>query len=41
MKLLIAEDDNTTRLLLTQLAMQWGYDVVAVKDGAAAWDVMQ
>lgn len=41
MKLLIAEDDFTSRSMLTALTRKWGYDVIAVEDGKAAWDVLQ
>jgi len=41
MKLLIVEDDRATRLLLSKLAKKWGYDVTAVEDGVAAWEIMQ
>jgi diguanylate cyclase (GGDEF)-like protein len=41
MKLLIAEDDKTSRLILRSVCSKWGYDVVCVEDGQAAWEVMQ
>ncbi|MBV1952283.1 MAG: EAL domain-containing protein [Cycloclasticus sp.] len=41
MKLLIAEDDLTSRTMLTALAKKWGFDPVGVEDGEAAWEVMQ
>jgi len=41
MKLLIAEDDSTSRMMLMAVAKKWGYDVTAVADGQAAWEVMQ
>jgi diguanylate cyclase (GGDEF)-like protein len=41
MKLLIAEDDKTSRLILRSVCSKWGYDVVCVEDGQAAWDMMQ
>jgi sigma-B regulation protein RsbU (phosphoserine phosphatase) len=37
-RILIADDDTTSRLMLTRVIEGWGYDVVAVQDGAAAWD---
>ena len=40
MKLLIAEDDLTSRIMLTAVASKWGYEPVAVEDGEAAWQVM-
>ena len=41
MKLLIAEDDATSRMILTAVCSQWGYDVVCVEDGQAAWELIQ
>lgn len=41
MKVLLAEDDPVTRKLLQVTLTQWGYEVIAVKDGAAAWQVLQ
>ncbi len=41
MKLLIAEDDLTSRTVLTAVSRKWGYEPVAVEDGEAAWEVMQ
>ncbi|MBL8796619.1 MAG: response regulator transcription factor [Planctomycetia bacterium] len=40
-KLLIAEDNEAARSALRQLATSWGYEVVAVDDGAPAWDILQ
>ena len=41
MKLLIAEDDLTSRTMLTAVTRKWGFEPVAVEDGEAAWQVMQ
>ena len=41
MKLLIAEDDLTTRAMLDAVTRQWGYETVVVEDGEAAWQVLQ
>lgn len=41
MKLLIAEDDLTTRIMLVAETANWGYKPVAVADGKAAWQVLQ
>jgi len=41
MKLLIAEDDLTSRTMLTAVVHKWGYEPIAVEDGAAALQVMQ
>jgi two-component system cell cycle response regulator len=38
---LIAEDDLTSRTILTAVVRKWGYETIAVSDGEAAWDVMQ
>jgi len=41
MKLLIAEDDKTSRLILRSVCSKWGYNVTCVEDGRAAWELMQ
>lgn len=41
MKLLIAEDDFTSRSILTAVLTKCGFEAVVVEDGAAAWDVLQ
>ena len=41
MRILIAEDDLTARTILVGVVKKWGYDPVAVKDGQAAWEVLQ
>ncbi len=41
MKILIAEDDLTSRNILAAMSKKWGFDPVTVKDGIAAWQVMQ
>jgi len=41
MKLLIAEDDRTSRLILTTVCTQWGYEVTSAEDGQVAWQLMQ
>ncbi len=41
MKILIAEDDITSRLMLQALMVKWGYEVVAVEDGTKAWMELQ
>lgn len=41
MKLLIAEDDLTSRTILMAVTRKWGFDPVAAEDGEAAWQVMQ
>ena len=41
MKLLIADDDLTSRVLLENLTRKWGWEPVVVEDGEAAWEVLQ
>jgi diguanylate cyclase (GGDEF)-like protein len=41
MKILIAEDDSTSRSILTAVLKKWGLDPVAAVDGAAAWGILQ
>jgi len=41
LKLLIAEDDLTSRTMLDAVARQWGYETVVVEDGEAAWQALQ
>jgi len=40
-KILIADDDVTSRLVLAGVLKKNGHDVVATVDGAGAWEVMQ
>ncbi len=41
MKILIAEDDFTSRRILEILLLQWGYEVVVTSDGIEAWEALQ
>jgi len=41
MRLLIAEDDVTSRAMLQAVLTKWGYDVTAVSDGEQAWAGLQ
>ncbi|HLL11899.1 MAG TPA: diguanylate cyclase [Rubrivivax sp.] len=41
MKVLIADDDRISRMGLQGALEDWGYEVVAVADGAAAWQTLQ
>ncbi len=41
MKILIAEDDPISRLVLSAALAEWGYEVVAVEDGDQAWRALQ
>jgi diguanylate cyclase (GGDEF)-like protein len=38
MRILIAEDDLTSRAMLGGLLKKWGYEVIAVSNGQQAWD---
>ena len=40
MKILVAEDDRATRLVLSRVLGSWGYEVFAVSDGEEAWQVL-
>ena len=40
MKILIAEDDATSRLLLQTTLKQWGHEVIATTDGQQAYDAL-
>src|ERR1700730_16106464 len=37
MRVLIADDDPISLLLLQRTLQQWGYEVTAARDGAEAW----
>jgi two-component system cell cycle response regulator len=41
MKVLIAEDGATSRLLLERELTFWGYEVIEAKDGTEAWEILQ
>lgn len=41
MKILIAEDDVTSRLILENMLTKWGYDVISATDGNDAWKKLQ
>src|SRR5579864_4813944 len=41
MKILIAEDTLLSRHMLQGLLTKWGYDVVSVEDGDAAWEMLK
>ena len=40
MKLVIAEDDPTSRAMLQAVSSQWGYEPLLAEDGNAAWDLL-
>ena len=41
MRILIAEDDPVSRRILEGTLLNWGYDVLVTRDGAAAWAALQ
>ena len=41
MKILVADDEAVLRRLLESLLEKWGYEVIAVPDGAQAWKILQ
>lgn len=41
MRILVAEDDRTSRDILTAVLRKWGHDPVAVDNGMDAWLIMQ
>jgi diguanylate cyclase (GGDEF)-like protein len=41
MKVLIAEDDPVSSLVLTKTLTKWGHEVVATKNGSEAWRALQ
>jgi DNA-binding response OmpR family regulator len=41
MKILIAEDDITSRRLLDAFLVSWGYETVLAHDGLEAWELLQ
>jgi two-component system, cell cycle response regulator len=40
-RILIAEDDSVSRLLLQRVLSSWDYEVVVTSDGAEAWEALQ
>ncbi|HEY2646914.1 MAG TPA: diguanylate cyclase [Candidatus Acidoferrales bacterium] len=41
MRILIADDESVSRRMLQALLMKWGYEVIAVEDGDAAWEKLK
>ena len=41
MKILIAEDDKISRLMLEKHLQKWGYEFISTSNGAEAWDVIK
>ena len=40
MKVLIADDSATSRILLRSSLLRWGYDVAVAENGAQAWEIL-
>ncbi len=40
-RVLIAEDDTVTRLILQHWIARWGYEIVVAVDGTEAWEILQ
>ncbi len=41
MKILVAEDDVTSRFMIRTFLGKWGYEVISASDGEEAWTVLQ
>ncbi len=41
MKILFAEDEQTSYMILEAILRKWGYTPVGVNDGRAAWEILQ
>lgn len=41
MKILIAEDDITSRLMLEAIIKKWSFDVISVDNGLKAWEILR
>jgi two-component system NtrC family sensor kinase len=41
MKILIAEDDLTLRMVLKSILQRWGHEIVVAEDGNQAWKILQ
>ncbi len=41
MKVLIAEDDTASRIVLEKHLNSWGYEVLAAQDGSQAWEIIR
>ena len=41
MRILVAEDDETSRIVLVTLLRKWGHEVVSTSDGDQAWSALQ
>ncbi|MBS1803262.1 MAG: diguanylate cyclase [Acidobacteria bacterium] len=40
-RVLVAEDDTVTRLILKHWVIRWGYEIIVVDNGIDAWNVLQ
>jgi sigma-B regulation protein RsbU (phosphoserine phosphatase) len=41
MNILIADDESVSRRILQRLLAKWGYTVISVEDGNAAWELLK
>ncbi|MEW6050247.1 MAG: response regulator [Candidatus Zixiibacteriota bacterium] len=41
MKIVIADDSNTSRRMLESIIKQWGFEVVSFENGADVWDALK
>ncbi len=41
MRVLVADDDATTRSVLRSCLIKWGYDPLLVEDGVGAWNILR
>jgi sigma-B regulation protein RsbU (phosphoserine phosphatase) len=41
MKVLIAEDDEVSRIVLSRMLQKWGHEVVATVDGRSAYEILE
>jgi len=41
MKILVAEDNSTSMILLKKTLEKWGYEVLTAEDGIKAWNMFQ
>ena len=41
MRILVAEDDFTSRSILVAILKKWGYELIVTEDGLAAWEALR
>ncbi|MBF0502696.1 MAG: SpoIIE family protein phosphatase [Candidatus Riflebacteria bacterium] len=41
MKILVADDDPISRLMVTEMLSEWGHDPIAVSNGTEAWSILE